>query len=154
YTDADYKEYWVDATVLGSGEQYINRADEPMPRVAEWTGFFAIDYFFHTDSFGTISPHVDVRYTSEVYNGFDRDSWLVSENGGGMWAPETAFYGARLTWQLPDDRTTFALWGKNLSDEDDYLAGGIPLVSVTRASGVVYADPRTYGLDFSYRFGD
>jgi outer membrane receptor protein involved in Fe transport len=147
YTDADYKEYLV--AVDATGDK-VERADEPMPRVAEWTAFLSADFFIHTDSLGTIIPSVAAQYSSEIYHGFDRESFLVAEE---ITADEVIFYSARLTWQLPDDRTTVTLWGKNLTNEDDYLVGGVPLVGVARSAGHIYAEPRTYGLDISYVFG-
>jgi outer membrane receptor protein involved in Fe transport len=150
YTDADYKEYLVDVfDPASSSFQETDRADEPMPRVAEWTGFLAADYFLYTESFGTIVPSVIARYTSEIYHGFDRESFVVEEQ---ITSDATTFFDARLTWQLPDDATTITLWGKNLTDVDDYLVGGVPLVGVARSSGSVYGEPRTYGIDLAYTF--
>ena len=63
------------------------------------------------------------------------------------------FVNARLTWLVADDRTEVALWGKNLTDEDDYLVGGVALVGFTGGGSVVYGEPRTFGIDIEYRFG-
>ena len=148
YTDADYKEYLV--ATDGTGE-LVERADEPMPRVAEWTAFLSADVFLYTEALGTFIPSISAQYSSEIYHGFDRESFLVEDK---ITADSVIFYSARLTWQLTDDRTTVTLWGKNLTNEDDYLVGGIPLVGVARSAGSVYAEPRTYGLNISYVFGD
>ena len=86
-----------------------------------------------------------------MYHGFDRESFLVRD---ALTSEEIAFVDARVTWQLPDERTTVTLWGKNLNNEDDYQTGGVPLVGVARSSGIVYAEPRTFGLDISYVFGE
>ena len=148
YTDADYKEYLV--AVDGSGD-LVDRADEPMPRVAEWTAFISADVFIHVDDLGTFIPSVSAQYSSEIYHGFDRESFLVEDQ---ITSDSVIFYGARLTWQLVDDRTTVTLWGKNLTNEDEYLVGGVPLVGVARSTGAIYSEPRSYGLDISYVFGD
>lgn len=148
YTDADYKEYLV--AVDGTGVQ-VDRADEPMPRVAEWTAFISADVFLHSDDLGTFIPSVSAQYSSPIYHGFDRESFTVEDQ---LTSDSVIFYGARLTWQLTDDRTTVTLWGKNLTNEDEYLVGGVPLVGVARSSGSIYAEPRSYGLDISYVFGD
>ncbi|ROS05650.1 outer membrane receptor protein involved in Fe transport [Sinobacterium caligoides] len=149
YTDADYKEYLVDFKDPVLGTVQIDRADEPMPRVAEWTGFLAADFFIYTESFGTIIPSLITRYTSEIYHGFDRESFIVQEH---ITSDAATFFDARLTWQLPDERTTMTLWGQNLTNVDDYLVGGVPLVGVSRTSGSVYGEPRTFGIDLSYNF--
>lgn len=153
WTDAEYIEYLVDVPDPSDSTNTIeiDRSDEPMPRVADWTGFLAIDYFIYTESLGTIIPSVSGRYIGEIYHGFDRASFEVEDD---LTAPETYFLDARLTWQFPDNRTTITAWGKNLTDEDDYLVGGVPLVSVARTTGTIYGEPRTYGLDISYTFGN
>lgn len=155
YTDADYKEYIADVNNPNPGPGQpititIDRADEPMPRVPEWTGYLSADYLISTSSLGDITPMVLARYTSEIYNGFDREGFVVADE---LTSGAQTFYDARLTWQLPDKRTVLTLWGKNLSDVDDYYVGGIPLVSVTRSAGMIYAPRRTYGLEFTYQFG-
>jgi outer membrane receptor protein involved in Fe transport len=89
-------------------------------------------------------------YTTRIYRHFDRTSWLASS-----WiSPERAFVNARFTWQLPDQRSTLALWGRNLTGHDGYIIGGVPLASNFGLGSLSYAPPRTFGLDFSYRFGD
>ncbi|WP_159931150.1 TonB-dependent receptor [Oceanicoccus sp. KOV_DT_Chl] len=151
YTDGDYLEYSVDTADLVGNVTVVDRSDEPMPRIAPWTAFLAVDYFIFTDNWGTFAPSVNVRYTDKIYGGFDRAGFLVADE---VTSPETHFVDVRLTWSLPDDRTTIAFWGKNVENNDDYTNGGVPLISVNRSTGTVYADPRTYGVDISYVFGD
>ena len=121
-----------------------------MPRAPEWTAFLAVDYFINTDNLGTFIPNVVVRYSDEIYGGFDRESFIVSDE---ITSPSVTFYDARITWQSPDDNATIMLWCKNLTDKDDHLLGGVPTVGVARTTTRAYAPPRSYGLDFTYRFG-
>lgn len=151
YTNGDYKEYLVDAVDVTGATVITDRSDEPMPRISEWTAFLAIDYFVFTDSMGTFIPSISARYTTEQYQGFDRASFLIGDE---LYSPEIHFLDARVTWQAPDDRTSVTMWVKNINNEDDYSTGGVPLVGVNRSSGVIYAEPRTYGIDFSYVFGN
>ena len=148
YTDADYKEYLV--AVDGTGD-LVSRADERMPRVSPWTGFLSVDYFIYTESLGTFIPSLSAQYTDELYHGFDRESFIVEEE---LISDPITFYNARLTWRFPDERTTVTFWGKNLANVDDHYIGGIPLVGVSRNAGQMHAQPRTYGLDLSYVFGE
>lgn len=154
YTDGQYKKYTVDSTVLGFEVDGLSRADEPMPRVADWTAFLSLDYTFFSEKWGTIIPSVAFKYMDEFYHGFDRDSFVVTKFGGKLNSEAETFIDARLTWMLPDERTTLTFWGKNLEDKRNYLTGGIPLVSVGRSSGVIYGEPRMLGLDLTYKFGD
>ncbi len=66
----------------------------------------------------------------------------------------TAFLDARLGWISADGKMEAALWGKNLFNKDDYLVGGIPLTDVNGATGQVFNNPRTFGLTFTYHFGE
>jgi iron complex outermembrane receptor protein len=153
YLDAQYKEYLSEIpNPDGSGEQIqIDRADEPMPRAPEWTAYLSVDYSFLTSAWGTITPNFLVRYSDSVYGGFDRPSFYVEDV---VTNPSVTFYDARVTWDLPDRRTTVVAWCKNLADKDDQELGGVPTVGVARTTSMAYAPPRTYGIDVTYRFGD
>ncbi len=215
YTDADIKEWMThvvplndDGRVLPSQPEYdFDRSDERMPRVPRWQFFASTEYNFRLPGGGSITPSVGVRFTSSIYHGFDRGSWVYSYGGyyynhGGDRPPTviptaanctrvspppsatcgwngansnpqadprvnpspdakwkttsrpTAFLDGRLNWISEDGKMEAALWGKNLTNEDDYLVGGIPLADVTGAVGQVFANPRTFGLTFTYHFGE
>ncbi len=210
YTDADIKE-WLslvtpllsDATQDLTRPTYLmDRSDERMPRVPRWQLFGSTEYNFNLGSGGTLTPSVGVRFTSSIYHGFDRGSWiysyggnyynhngdvpptripsasfctravphatcnwnggptadpLITPNANAKWkttSRPTAFFDARVNWNSEDGRLEAALWGKNLFNKDDYLVGGIPLADVLGAVGQVYANPRTFGLTFTYHFGE
>lgn len=151
YLDAEFKEYLSEIPdPNGGGQIMIDRSDEPMPRAPKWTAYVAVDYNINTDAMGTITPTFLVRYIDEIYGGFDRDSFYVSDE---VSIPEETFYETRLTWRLPDERTTITAWVKNLTDIDDHEQGGVPTVGVARTTTQGYAPPRTYGIDLTYRFG-
>ncbi len=149
YLDAEYKEYLAEVPTP-EGQVLIDRSDEPMPRAPEWTAYLAVDYSIPTTSWGTITPNFLVRYSDEIYGGFDRESFIVEDE---VTIPSETFYDARITWDLPDERTTLILWGKNITDKDDHLQGGVPTVGVARTTSVAYLAPRRYGLEVIYRFG-
>ncbi len=152
YMDAEYKEWLSQVPDPATGEQVtIDRSDEPMPRAPEWMAFLSTDYFINTNDYGTFVANFVIRYTDELYGGFDRPSFFVQDE---INAPAETFYDTRLTWTAPDDRLTIAAWVKNLTDIDDHLRGGVPTVGVARTSGGTFARPRTYGIDLSYRFGN
>ncbi len=201
YTDADIKEWLSHVVPLGADgtrittqpEYDMDRSDERMPRVPRWQFFASSEYNFRLPGGGSITPSAGVRFTSSIYHGFDRGSWVYSyggyyyNHGGDMpptsltgtnsvWrqatgridpliAPSadakwkttsrpTAFIDARLSWISDDAKMEAALWGKNLTNKDDYLVGGIPLADITGAVGQVFANPRTFGLTFTYHFGE
>jgi iron complex outermembrane receptor protein len=150
YLDAEYKEYIAEIP-SPEGQIEIDRSDEPMPRAPEWTAYLAVDYSIPTTSWGTITPNVLVRYSDDIYGGFDRESFIVEDE---VTIPSETFYDARVTWVLPDQRTTLIAWCRNLTDKDDHLQGGVPTVGVARTTSVAYLPPRTYGIDVLYRFGE
>ncbi len=201
YTDADIKEWQSRVNKLSftgapTNVSYtVDRSDERMVRVPRWQFFGSTEYNFKMGTMGSITPSVGVRFTSSIYHGFDRGSWVYTQGGrlynhNGDMPPDsshsdwwqdpnafggrgvdplvtptpnakwettsrpTAFLDARLTWNSEDGRLEAALWGKNLTNQDDYLVGGIPLVDITGATGQVYANPRTFGLTFTYHFGE
>jgi iron complex outermembrane receptor protein len=152
YLDAKFKEYLSEVPdPNGGGQVEIDRSDEPMPRAPEWTAYIAVDYNINTGTMGTITPNFLVRYSDETYGGFDRPSFYVADD---VSIPAETFYDARITWDLPDERTTITAWCKNLTDIDSHEQGGVPVVGVARTTTVAYAPPRTYGIDVIYRFGD
>ncbi len=186
FTDADIEEWNEKQTKLNairqSGEvNYLDRSDEPMPRVPRLQAFLMTDYTFRLPNYGTITPGVSVRYTSEIYNGFDRGSYCFTYGGvcdrglnvGFMDPPDTnttpivlqpgakhaltsdkaAFVDARVSWMSADARMEVALWAKNLMNKDDYLVSGIPLTDVNGATGQIFANPRTFGMNMVYHFG-
>ncbi|NQX87578.1 MAG: TonB-dependent receptor, partial [Halioglobus sp.] len=151
YLHAEYKEYLAEAPDPDSGDQIqIDRADEPMPRAPKWTAHLAADYRMSTPSWGNFTPTLVIRYSDDIYGGFDRASFLVEEE---VTIPAETFYDARVAWDLPDDRTTVIAWCKNITDKDNHLQTIIPTVEVARTMGIGYAPPRTYGIDLIYRFG-
>ncbi|MEQ8859023.1 MAG: TonB-dependent receptor [Pseudomonadales bacterium] len=56
---------------------------------------------------------------------------------------------ARATLISPDQSWSLALWGNNLTDEDDYFTDIVANSTGIRGS---YGEPRTWGVDLSYRF--
>ncbi len=196
YTDAEIKE-WNSRiqAVGGAGDPldstyHLDRSDERLPRVPRWQLFGSTEYSFNLGTGGTITPSASVRFTSSIYHGFDRGSWVFSQGGyyynhngqtprlgfgrhddwrdspadplrdpppEAKWTTTsrpTAFLDARLSWISEDGTMEGALWAKNLTNKDDYLVGGIPLVDVLGGTGQVYANPRTFGLTFTYHFGE
>lgn len=151
YLDAEYKEYESEIPdPNGGGQITIDRSDEPMPRAPEWTAYLAVDYNIPVASWGTITPNFVVRYTDDIYGGFDRPSFVVEDE---VTIPSKTFYDARVTWDLADNRTTVIAWCKNLTDIDDHSLGGIPTVGVARTTTNAWSLPRTYGIELIYRFG-
>ena len=146
YLDAEFDEYVARDPAT---DQEIDISNvTTVGRAPENTGNIGLQYDFSPFSFGEVSARVDATYTDEFVfhpfqNQYDRadDRWLV---------------GARLS--LNDisvgDKGSLRIsaWGKNLTDEE-YREWGIDFASLGYA-GNVFGQPRTYGVDLVYRFGN
>jgi iron complex outermembrane recepter protein len=121
----------------------VDRSDENLPRLPQAIYFLAAQYTFHT-GIGDIIPRVQWSMRTDVENCFDRASCL-----SGAYLGNQRDVGARLTWSSPDKRWGAAAYGTNLLNQR-YIIGGIPLVDVTQTGGMVYNDPRMYGIEAHY----
>ena len=82
------------------------------------------------------------RYTDEYYQNQDASRLIMRKAGHE--------YNARIAYEPRDAQWSVALWGKNLSNEFA-STGGFDIAGL--GVGVIYPNvPRTYGVEFSYRF--
>jgi iron complex outermembrane receptor protein len=113
----------------------------------EHAASLAIDYDFRPFSVGVVTAHLDVNYSDELFTG----SFTVPN-------PSYTLVNARLTLgelALPNvgGDLSIALWGRNLTDKEywvftsDFVAAG-----VIRGVGAYYGDPRTYGLELTFKY--
>jgi len=158
YTDAELKEWDARQIVLNplTGAplnlyRETDRSDEPMPRVPRWQAYASTDYTFFLPDGGTITPSISARHMSEIYHGFDRGSFVYGKDK--VTSSPITFVDARLAWVSGDGDTDIALWVKNVTDKQSYMVGAIPLVDTTGTIGQVHANPRTFGLSITRRFG-
>ncbi|MEP5763226.1 MAG: TonB-dependent receptor [Halieaceae bacterium] len=146
YLDADFDEYLARDPATDQEVDISNVTT--VARTPENTANIGLQYDFAAFSFGSLSARVDATYTDDFtfhpfQNRFDSadDRWLI---------------GARLSLNdislgnAGDLRVS--AWGKNLTDEE-YREWGIDFDSLGYA-GNVYGQPRTYGLDLVYYFGE
>lgn len=89
---------------------------------------------------GSIRAHVDTSYTSKIY--------LYPDNLPGNAVGEHAQLNARLAYQPDGERFEIALWGKNLTGTK-YLTAVFPVITQDQLN---YNDPKTYGVQVSFRF--
>ncbi|SNS06218.1 iron complex outermembrane recepter protein [Sphingomonas laterariae] len=109
-----------------------------------------IQYEYGALSFGKILARLDWTYRSRIYfHPLDRLNPFNEQISDGS----VGRFDARLAvseLELGGSRATVALWGKNITNED-YLYSGIDFGSLGFA-GIVYAEPRTYGIDLRLDF--
>jgi iron complex outermembrane recepter protein len=77
--------------------------------------------------------------------------FLEVTNARALEAGKYGLLDARLTLQLPDGATEFALFGKNLLDRE-YLVSGVDFSATFGQVSRITGAPRTYGLEVRRRF--
>ena len=66
--------------------------------------------------------------------------------------PGYELFNARLSWnEIMGSGFSAALLGKNLTDEE-YFVGGMTLAAALGHNAAAVGEPRTYGLELSYKF--
>lgn len=121
----------------------VDRSGEDLPRLPTQIYFAAAQYTFNTE-LGSLTPRIQFSFRKDVDNCFD-----VSSCDSGIYKVNQRDISARLTWASPDKSWSLSAYGNNLSDQR-YIIGGTPLVDVTQTAGVVYSDPRMYGIETHY----
>jgi len=144
YLDAEFDEYL--ARDPATDQQVDISSVTTVTRAPENTANLALQYDFDRFSFGALSARIDVSYTDEF-------TFHPFNNRYDSTDPQT-LVNARLS--LHDigmgDRGNLRVsaWVKNATDEE-YREWGIDFGSLGFA-GNTFGQPRTYGLDVTYRF--
>ncbi|MCB1676917.1 MAG: TonB-dependent receptor [Halioglobus sp.] len=153
FIDAQLKEFDDFITGPDGNTVPVDRSAEDLPFVPEQQVFLAAEYTFDLGNGSNLVPRLEATYKSEIYRGFGWENWVNPTARDLTTSDDPWFLNARLSWHSADDRFSVALWGTNLTDEDDYYVGGIPGVNYKGVVGRIYAEPRMYGLDIRYRWG-
>jgi iron complex outermembrane receptor protein len=95
-------------------------------------------------------PFVAASSGAVVVNGnwYHSDDFRISTNGT-IVSPSYDSFNASLTYTSQADTWSASLWGNNLSDAKYFINGA----SGNYGDLVTLAEPRTYGVTFSYKFG-
>lgn len=131
---------------LGQGANFSSCGTEPMPAIAQWNVYLALQYSFFGD-FGAITPRVEASYKTEVSQHFD----YLSYSHGEWFAEEGTTYNARISWDSPDDSARVTAWVKNIEDRRTRTSV-TPIPEILGGGSYGLSAPRTYGVDFEYRF--
>ncbi len=102
------------------------------------------EYAFDAGRWGRVSPSVGWYHQGKTFQDV--------RNTPGARQSKFGLLSAGLAWELPDGRTTIALFGRNLLDRR-YITGSFDLRQQTGQTQIFYGRPRTYGLEITRRFG-
>jgi iron complex outermembrane receptor protein len=107
-------------------------------RSPDWTVNFAADYKFELGGGGSIQPSFNVYYSSKFY-------WTVDNR---IVEPSHVILNASLTWNLPGDRLSVSVWGRNITDETRFRNVSAAGQADRRAAD----EPALYGVRLGYKF--
>lgn len=144
YTDASYDDF-EDQIFVGGVPVTVDRSDESFIGTPEWT-FSAWTSYVVNMPFGPLTLRADYSWHDE-YQSF------LSTDTLGMVTPAKGTLNARAMVSVLGERLDVALWGKNLTDER-YATAAINFYENWGAGVAVYNEPRTFGVDVTYRFGE
>jgi len=136
YLSAEYTE--VDPQVTDLNKDTRFRA------APENTASVAADYPMPL-SFGELRLHADYAWKDQVSHG------LVPPGDRAVLEDAYGLLNARVGLQLNQPNLEFALWGRNLTDEE-YLTGALDLYSALGFSVGYPGEPRVFGVSAMYRF--
>jgi iron complex outermembrane recepter protein len=100
-------------------------------------------------SMGTVVMDVNYSYRGEFLPNSSASKQDL-EKAKGFKVEDVSLVGARAAFEM-DNGFTFAVWGKNLTDEEYTLSGLVLSLPANLIAGGVAA-PRSYGADLTYRF--
>jgi iron complex outermembrane receptor protein len=162
YLDAEFVE---DVAVTGPGGTRLAVANgQEMLRAPQWAAQAAADYYIPLTDIGEIRFNVNYSYSDSMRL---NNATLDSLQGNGivftsddLRSESYGLVGARIGFVSLDEVWEISIWGTNLTDESyrdaDWIAVGNSVYSGFLSSTRAYSsnEPRMYGLDISYNFGE
>ena len=154
YLDTEYKDYETagrapntvltgDPAAIGYGFVFFNAKGQEMLRAPELAAYLSMQYDSPIDvggREGSLSLNMNYAWKDDYLFDFEVDPLVdVTQDAHGI-------LNARAT--LTIDKVSLSVWGKNLTDEVYFFD---KVVAGTNNRGN-YGHPRTYGVDFAYRF--
>jgi iron complex outermembrane receptor protein len=152
--DTEYDEYDASATVFnaaitgdptlpGMRSVLFDAAGHDLLRAPESALFLGGEVIVPV---GSVRVPVVVTYAHKQGYYFD---FVADPSSQRLRQSSYGLLSARATLFSPDEHWQFALWGNNLTAEDDYFMDIVANSSGIRGS---HGAPRTWGLDVTYRF--
>jgi iron complex outermembrane receptor protein len=116
----------------------VNVTGKRNVRSPDWTVNFAADYRFELGNGGSIVPSFNIYHSSKFF-------WTVDNR---IVEPSHVVANATITWNLPGDRFSVAIWGRNITDELRFRNVSASGQADRRAAD----EPALYGVRVGYRF--
>lgn len=127
---------------LELGNPAVDFSGNELIEAPEYSFNFAIDYSLPLDDAGTLDFHVDgIRVDEQYFSHTNADSFKVDSYFD---------MGARIVYRPVSEQFEIALYGKNLTDNDE--PGGLQQAPDFGVSFATVPYPRRYGVEFTVRF--
>jgi iron complex outermembrane receptor protein len=148
--DSEYTDYTAAVLVPQLAPPYgsaplpggLDVRGRPLLRSPDRAAYVGIHYERPLASGGRIPVSIDYSYKGSYYFDFSavpETEWL-KQDAYGVLNIRAAYSSAQGGWEI-------GVWGRNVTDASYYEDA----VLITASSRIVYADPRTYGVDFKLR---
>ena len=146
--ETEYTELTLsDTRTLNNPDDTVDLAGNELISAPKVSGNISVDYDLLILDAGYLSLNINANYQSK--------QWYSAYNEKASYEhikqDAYALYNGRLSWHGSDGSYSVSLWGKNLSDEE-YDGYAINLQAGFGYDYFQQGPPRTYGLEFSYRF--
>ena len=138
YLDIEYDGFVADLT--GDGAETDNSALD-LVRAPKWDLNVGVDYEIGLGEQGDVTLGARYSYTDDMV--------LTTPNDVGFYRDELSTIDLQASWQSPDDRYRFMVWGRNISDEVERM-GGTPVATLFAFAAP--SAPRQYGATLVMRF--
>ena len=138
--DVELKDTVIPTDETGTLTDFSGQRPDNTP---EWTGTVIAEYTFPLGGGSSLILRGDWRGRSDVFDG-------IGELPDRL-RPEANVYGARVTWLSADAQWSASVWGKNLSEEEQWLNIGPPQPD-TFQHPVSFGEPLTYGATLTLNF--
>jgi iron complex outermembrane recepter protein len=116
-----------------------------LPFTPEWQASLGIGYDFHLPNSMTLTPRVDISYTTEQYFDAGNSPEIAQLDDVTLVNGSIVLAGDAQRWRL-------ALRGDNLTDELYPVAGTSSLTTSSGYAEIIYARPRSFSLIYSLDF--
>lgn len=141
------------ATYPGGGAGGADVSGNKLPGVSDYSVNLGVQYYHPLPSLGAeLLARLDYAYRDDYYNTVDNEQSRTLASGDTVqygWVDAYGLVNARLGLESENGSWSTALWARNLADEE-YLT------RTTRdffGTLIQFAGtPRTYGIDFNYRY--
>lgn len=150
YNDAEFEKFPGGGSVRNPAGRGADLAGNKLPQAPEWSSALAVQYNLPVGgSGGELVTRVDWTYTDEYFT--TEDNVQFADPGSPIvWGKVDSYslLNGRIGYESGDQWSAY-LWGRNILDEEFSYAWTSDFLGTV---GNFPGDPRTYGIEFRYRF--